>query len=184
MEGIFAGADLFKMFSYPLLQGSAETALNEPVNIAISKKMATLFFGDAPSAMGKTIRYDDSKDFMVTAVFDDLPENTSAKFDFVINWKAYLLKYPGQKLWGNSGAFTYVMLRSGANATLVDKKIIHFVDKFNKPSATFRIEYGLQRFDQVYLNSHFTNGKVDGGRIEYVQTIQHCRNFCFVDRLC
>jgi len=168
MNGLFAGEDLFKMFSYPLLQGSAQAALNAPVNIAISKKMAVSFFGGAAAAMGKTIRYNDSKDFIVTAVFDEPPENSSISFDFVINWKAYLLKYPGQSNWSNSGSYTYVMLQPGANAVQTEKKVRHFLDRFNKPSASFRVEYGLQRFDQVYLHSHFTNGQIDGGRIEYV----------------
>jgi len=52
-SGNFAGADFFKIFSYPLLQGTAETALNEPGNIAISKKMAVNFFGSAEAAINR-----------------------------------------------------------------------------------------------------------------------------------
>jgi hypothetical protein len=43
-EGNHAGADFFKMFSYKLLQGKSETALNSPLSIAISRKMANDFF--------------------------------------------------------------------------------------------------------------------------------------------
>src|SRR5437762_2547633 len=51
MNGLFAGEDFFKMFSYPLLQGNATTALNEPGGVAISKHMAEYFFGDAEKAI-------------------------------------------------------------------------------------------------------------------------------------
>jgi putative ABC transport system permease protein len=46
-EGSYASADFFKMFSYPLLNGTVETALNDPSAMAISKKMAEQFFGTA-----------------------------------------------------------------------------------------------------------------------------------------
>src|SRR6202041_3047889 len=32
----------------------------------------------------------------------------------------------------------------------------------------FRIELAMSRFADIYLHSNFTNGKIDGGRIEYV----------------
>ncbi|WP_299285255.1 ABC transporter permease [uncultured Mucilaginibacter sp.] len=81
MEGTAAKPDLFKMFSFPLLQGSVEKALSSPASIAISRKMAGLFFGSPQAAMGKTIRYKNQIDFTVSAVFENIPENTSRKFD-------------------------------------------------------------------------------------------------------
>src|SRR6478609_4020573 len=40
MNGLFAGADFFRMFSYSLLQGSPASALDEPNGVAISANMA------------------------------------------------------------------------------------------------------------------------------------------------
>src|SRR6476661_9843847 len=45
MTGMFAGADFFSMFSYPLLRGNAAVALKSPAAIAVSRKMAEHFFG-------------------------------------------------------------------------------------------------------------------------------------------
>src|SRR4051812_45369979 len=61
-NGYHAGADFFKMFSYPLLQGSIVNVLNEPSGMAISKKMAVEFFGSPAEAIGKTMRYQNNKD--------------------------------------------------------------------------------------------------------------------------
>jgi hypothetical protein len=55
--GKFAGADFFRMFSFPLLQGTAATALNTAGCIALSRKMAGEFFGGPANAIGKTIRF-------------------------------------------------------------------------------------------------------------------------------
>lgn len=170
LNGAFAGADVFKMFSYPLLQGSAQTALSSPLSMAISQKMAGMLFGSPQAAMGKTIRFEDRKDFTVNAVFKDLPENASRKFEYLINWDAYIAEYPGSKNWDNSGPLTFVMLRKDANPTLVDKKLTHFLDNYGTTKRnSYRVEHGLQRFDQVYLHSNFENGKIAGGRIEYVR---------------
>ena len=70
-NGNHAGMDFFRMFSYKLLQGTAATALNTPSTIAISRKMARDFFGGPEQAIGKTIRYENRKDFKVSAVFEN-----------------------------------------------------------------------------------------------------------------
>jgi ABC-type antimicrobial peptide transport system permease subunit len=63
-----------------------------------------------------------------------------------------------------------LMLRKDANPALVTKKIARFLDNYNKEqSKTFRIELGMQRFGDVYLHSNFKNGRIEGGRIEYVR---------------
>ncbi|MEP7231215.1 MAG: ABC transporter permease [Ginsengibacter sp.] len=169
VEGTGAGKGLFNMFSYPLLYGTPQTALATTTSIAISRKTADNFFGNPEKAMGKTIRFDNRKDFKVTAVFKDLPENAYRKFDYLINWDAYLEDHQWSKDWRSSGPLTYVILRADANPLLVDKKIAHFWDLYRQDSSeAYHVELGLQKFDEVYLHSHFENGKVSGGRIEYV----------------
>jgi len=169
--GNHAGADFFKMFSYELLEGNATNALNSPVDITISRKMANDFFGSPHAAIGKTIRYANQKDFTVTAVFENLPGNASEKFDYLVNWQSFLNEQSWAKDWGNNGPHTFIMLRAGTNPVAFEKKIVRFLDKYNKEQdKSFRIELGIQRFDDMYLHSHFsTIGKLEGGRIEYVK---------------
>src|SRR5688572_26846043 len=66
-SGNYVSEDFFQMFSYKLIEGSAATALNAPLNIAISRKFANDFFGSPRAAIGKTIRYQNSKDLKITA---------------------------------------------------------------------------------------------------------------------
>ncbi len=170
-KGNHAGADFFKMFSYPLLEGNAANALNAPDKIAISRKMAADFFGDPHDAIGKTIRYANAKDFIVSAVFENLPQNASEKFDYIINWQSFVEEQTWLKDWGNNGPRTFIMLRSGTDPVAFEKKIVHFLDNYNKEqSKSFRIELGIQRFDDMYLHSNFSKaGVLEGGRIEYVK---------------
>lgn len=168
-DGCYSDSDFLKMVSYPLLKGNAVTALNSPVSLAISEKMAKAFFGSAEAAFGKTVKFNNSKDLTVTAIFADLPQNVSAKFDWLINWPTFLDDYEWAKDWGNNGPNTLVMLRKDANPEKVEAKIKKFLEKYNKQqSASFRIELGLQRFGDFYLNNIFKEGKIVGGRSEYV----------------
>jgi len=170
LNGSSADSDYFKMFTYPLLEGTAKSALNTPVSMAISRKMAEEFFGSAHAAMGKSLRYQNNKNFTITAVFENVPENSGTKFDYLINWTNFLKENDWAKQWGNNGPTTFVMLRANANPVLVDKKIKLFLDTYNKEqSKAFREQLGLQKFGDIYLHSDFdSSGHPDGGRIEYV----------------
>jgi putative ABC transport system permease protein len=167
--GNHAGIDIFKMFSYKLLAGNAATALNTPSTIAISKKMARDFFGNPEAAMGKTIRYENRRDFTITAVYE-LPDNASERFDFLINWHSFLEDNHWATEWGNNGPRTFIMLMPGTDPVSFEKKIARFLDKYNKEQGPgFRIELGIQLFEDRYLHANFSSaGKIEGGRIQYV----------------
>ena len=169
-NGYSADSDFFSMFSYPLIEGRATDALNSPNSISISRKMAADFFGAPAAAIGKTIRYENKKDFTVKAVFEDLPSQVSTPFDYIISWTAYLEENGWAKGYGSVDPRTVIQLREGAKADVVEKKIKFILDKFDTElGKDNRIELGLQKFDQYYLHSEFKNGYPVTGRIIYVQ---------------
>ncbi len=178
VKGGFASADFFSMFSYPILQGSSKTALSGFSDIAISRKMAENFFGSPEAAFGKLVSLERPQNqfisFKVSAVFENLPVNSSQHFDFLINWK-FLLDSVRNDIgltslfYYEEPLYTYVMLRSGADPEAVNNKIRNFLTPYLPvDKAQFRVELGITRFDQMYLYNHFENGKPSGGRIEYL----------------
>ena len=170
VQGNFAGMDFFKIFSYPLLQGTIETALKSPESIAISQKLARTLFGSPEEAINKTVRFDNYKDLKVTAVFGDIPANSSERFEYLANWHFFIEREPWLKDWNNSGPSTFLQLRAGTNAALIESNLQHFIKRYNKNySDLSRLELGLQRYDEKYLHSNFKNGFISGGRIEYVR---------------
>ncbi len=181
-SGTYAGADFFKMFSYHLLEGDATKALQTPSDIAISKKMADNFFGSPAEAIGKTIRYQNKRDFKITAVFDNVPQKSTAQFEYILNWQTFLESYfkaldslfkddSRSKEWTNSGPACYIMLREGTDAQAFEKKIVRFLDNYNKEQTPRDyIRLGIQRYGDIYLHSNFDeNGNISGGRIQYVR---------------
>src|ERR1700744_1328632 len=162
LKGGSADADFFKMFSYPLIQGNAANSLRTLSDISISQKMAKEFFGSAQAAIGKTLRIDNRKSFIVTSVFENVGANSSLKFDYLINWASFLEDNPWAKQWGNNTPYTYIQLRPDANPELVGQKIRHLLEKLDadeKPG-TFTQELQLQKFDEGYRHRNGKDGQI------------------------
>jgi len=169
MNGLFAGADFFSMFSYSLLQGKAATAISEPGSIAVSEKMAKYFFGNTENAIGKTIRFENQEDLKITAVFKDIPASSSQQFDFLRTWSDFVKQNDWVHNWGNTDPQTYIQLKPGADAAKVESKIKDFIYRYKEKDKSFITELALQPYPEKYLHSNFKDGYIDGGRIEYVR---------------
>ncbi len=169
IPGNYAGKDFFKMFSYPLILGSKETALTTPESIVVSEKMATSLFGSAKEAIDKTVRFENYRDLKITGVFEDVKENSSEKFEYIINWTFFIERNQWLYDWDNSGPQSFVTLKAEANPIAVEAKIKSFIANYNEEYAeNNKLELGLQRYDEKYLHSNFKNGFPAGGRIDYV----------------
>lgn len=168
MSGYYAGEDFLQMFSYPLLQGRAESALTGPASIAISRKMAEYFFGSAEAAFGKNIRFENRADYQVSGVFENVPSNSSQQFDFLLNWTAFVKENDWVNNWGNSDPATFVLLRKDADRLKVGAKIKDFIYNYRERAASSRTELALQPYSEKYLHSTFKDDQLEGGRIEYV----------------
>jgi putative ABC transport system permease protein len=169
-RGDFGSPDFFSVFSYPLLEGRPETALKSPLDIAISRKMAGDFFGSPEAAYGQSIRFQNKKDLKITAVFENVPNNSSVKFDYILNWETFLQENGWARNWGNNGPATYLVLQPGTDVKAFGDKIRNFLaekhsDDQNK---NFVIKLELQKYGERYLHSNFKNGEITGGRIQYV----------------
>jgi putative ABC transport system permease protein len=170
MTGDCADSDFFRMFNYPLIEGTTNSALSGPDDIAISRRMAEAFYGTSRAAYGHLIKYDNYKYFKISAVFENLPANSSQKFDYICNWDFLLDTVSWLKEWIYRGPVTYIQLQPHADPVQVEAKIKNFLEDYliTKESAGFHLELGMQRFDKMYLNGNFKEGKPHGGRIEYV----------------
>ncbi|GAB4028722.1 ABC transporter permease [Spirosoma koreense] len=173
--GDWAGVDWFKMFSVPLVVGSAQTALQDPTNIAISRKLAETYFGSPQQAMGKTVQLDNKAVYQVTAVFENLPRNSSQQDDFLLNWDDFLSRNPWARGWDSPSPLAYVQLRPDADVSAFEAKIKHYVRPYLGITASkanrFDVELFLQPFEEAYLHDQTENGEVSGGRITYVHLL-------------
>ncbi len=167
--GHYAGADWFRLYGVPLLIGTPETTVNTPGSVAISAKLAHIYFGSPQKAVGKSIRFDNWLTYQVTAVFTDLPTDTPEPYEYVLTWADYQRREPWTRVWENTGPRTRLQLRPDADVANVNAKLKTFLKSRNKDiNASYNIELFLQPETEAYLYSNFKNGQRDGGRIDYV----------------
>src|SRR5690606_11480113 len=105
----YAGEAFFSMFSFNLLNGDATKVLTDPTSIVISKSLATKVFHDE-NPIGKTITINNEDDFVVTGIMEDIPDNSSLKFQFVLPQAAFEKSRPWLAEWGNNSLRTFVKL--------------------------------------------------------------------------
>src|SRR6202012_3971260 len=100
---------------------------------------------------------ENKKDFTISAVFENLPDNTQEKFEYLINWNAFQIENPAAKEWDNNWPRTAVMLRADANPGQFEKKIAHFLDNYNtgQKKGVFSTELDIQPFADKSLHSNF-----------------------------
>ncbi|MBD0288055.1 MAG: ABC transporter permease, partial [Flavisolibacter sp.] len=116
----FADPALFQVFSFPLLQGTAATALNDPHKVVLTKEKAIQLFGTT-DVLGKRIDIKVENEFVpftVGAVAADLPSNSSIRFSILGSYAYLMATDMGRESidnWHMSiGSETYVLLRDGS----------------------------------------------------------------------
>ncbi len=169
-EGSFVGTDYFDMFSVDFLEGTVDSAIDSPNDIAISETMAKTFFGSAKNAIGKSLFYENKNQLKVSAVFKDNGPADSRKNDYFLHWDIFLEENSWAPNILNSSPPTFIMLTENANSEMVSGKIKDFLVPYRaEEDDNFTVELGLQPYGESYLHSNFENGVISGGRIENVR---------------
>lgn len=103
-----ASRDVFKVFSYRLLEGDPATALENSSSIVLTERIAKKYFGNS-DPMGRQI-YINQHLYQVTGVLQDLPRNSDLYF-------VGLLSFDPLKAddLSHLDYYTYVLVRSSAN---------------------------------------------------------------------
>lgn len=172
-EGIYSEADFFDIFSWKLLAGNRDALLTTPTSIVISTSLAKKYFGsqsiDYQQIIGKTIQHEleEFGDLTVTGIFEDVPVQSSLQFDYVLPVDFLLTQSPWIKNWGNNEVKVFLKMKEGKNASALNAAITNLQ---NEKVTSFRNDLFLHPFTDWYLNSTFRDGKLGGGRIEYIRT--------------
>lgn len=168
-EGLYAGEDFLKMFSFSLIKGSPTTALKEASGIVLTKAMATALFG-SEDVLGKMVRVDDKVDAVVTGVVENVPSNSTLQFEFLLPFSSYINSQGWVKNalsnWENNSFQIYAQLTPSASVEDVHNRIKSVITKHSKRSD---MEVVFHPVTKWRLWSRFENGKPAGGGIEQVR---------------
>lgn len=172
MKGSRGSPQFFSIFSFKILEGLPNDALLDRSSIAISRKMANIFFGSPEAAINQSIRYQNEKNLIVSLVFEDIGEESSLQFDYLTNWDAWVDGDEFKPGWDHFGTHTYIKLKEGTNVAAVEEKLRDVLPQYIEFGEGETAELGLQPFEEQYLYGNFENGRPAGGRIRSVRVFQ------------
>src|SRR5258706_3643197 len=84
IKGFWAEPSLFRIFTFPMLEGNPDTALKDPYSIVLTETAAKKLFG-SESALGKAIKFD-TLDYQVTGVMKDVPFFSHISFEALVSF--------------------------------------------------------------------------------------------------
>ncbi len=127
---VFADSTLFDVFSFNVLYGNPATALKDPYSIVLTRSTAQSLFG-TDNVVGKTIHYVGDRnsqpdmDMTVTAIMEDIPDNSSISFNAVGSYTTlYAVKPSGIDIdedWSNWMSSTFISFNQNDVSVFTDK---------------------------------------------------------------
>ncbi|MBA4055047.1 MAG: hypothetical protein C0490_10070, partial [Marivirga sp.] len=135
----FADEHFLSVFSFPLLAGERINALKERYSMVLTATTAKKYFGvsDAnyTSVVGKVIYWGiDPQPYKVTAVCEDIPENSHIQFDALVSYATLI--YPEDNgadiSWTWSDMRHYLVLKPGVDYKTLESKFDAFSERYFK----------------------------------------------------
>jgi putative ABC transport system permease protein len=160
----FADPQFLTMFTFPLKEGDPSTVLADPSSIILSERMVKKYF-DGQDPMGKVLRVDNQKEFVITGILENIPSNSHLQFDFLVPFES--IEHFGQDVtgWGSYYLDTYVLLNENVDYRELDPKIKEIAAKYSDGSVLYEKLQPLHRI-RLFSNAILTP-QVDGD-IKYV----------------
>lgn len=162
--------DFLKMFSFNLIKGDQQHALDDPTSIVITESTAKALFGDA-EPMGQYIRIDNEREQKVTGVLPDVPKQSKFRFDFLLPFGYYETTQPwvqrAKNQWDNNSFQMYVLLNDGVAEGEVNNSIQSVIRDNNPKAPTSKLF--LHPMSKWRLHANFDEGVNTGGLIDYVR---------------
>ncbi len=156
-----ADPGFLKIFSFPLLQGNAASALSNPHQVIITKSIAEKYFQNE-NPVGKSLVIDthgnlSGNDYLITGVIENPPATSHLTFDFLISYSSMWEGLNnGSTYWHWDNTYCYVLLRPDANVQSLENKISDLrVKQFGNEFGDWKdeINFKLQPLKEIHLYS-------------------------------
>jgi len=154
----YADPGFFDIFGFPLAEGGPGPVLTQPNTALITKKLAAKYFG-SEDPIGRIIRYNNTTDYRITGVLQDLPGNTDRKQEIYLsylNLKDQDANLASDSSWGQvrSSMHFFIRLKPGISPALVEEQFPAFTKKYDAEDAPTTL-FKLQPLADIHFNAHF-----------------------------
>ncbi|PID89281.1 MAG: hypothetical protein CSB01_02825, partial [Bacteroidia bacterium] len=134
---LMADEAFFQMFDFKLLEGTANNALKDKQSIVLSRSYALKLFGEMPK-LGSLVKIHDDIEYKVTAIMEDMPDNTHfQKADAIIDFPSLASLWHSTSVlttYNNNSFGLYVLAKQGTN---LQTKLPAILEEFKKVNWMF-----------------------------------------------
>jgi putative ABC transport system permease protein len=165
----YADSNVFRVFTYPFIQGDPKTALVEPKSLVLTESVAIKFFGKSMGVVGQTLQDAKGDIFKVTGVVRDVPYNSHLRWNLLIS-RTTLPKDYGNS-WGSFNIFTYALVKPNINAAAFQNKLIPMYDKYMAvifSKYNIKMRYVVQPILSIHLHSQMQGEPEELGSMSYI----------------
>ncbi|MFW5821454.1 MAG: ABC transporter permease [Bacteroidota bacterium] len=163
----FADSSVFDVFTFPFLQGDPDKSLVRPNTIVLTESMARKYFGDE-DPVGKTLEREGNRNYEITGVMKNIPENSHIRFDALISASSLPENFGS---WGNYGVFTYVVLNENFTGKDFDKLLPSVYDNYQAEifeRLNIKIRYEAMPIASIHLHSDYEGEPEPMGNMIYI----------------
>lgn len=159
---VFSDPNIFKVFTFQFLKGSPATALLNPSQVVITRKMALKYFGSVDNAVGKEILFEEKIPMQVSAVIENYPDQSSIQIDLLSHFENfYNVAEDGartflQNDWLYNPTATFILLAKGAKLESARSNLNSINEKYADERVIKGVTYELQPFNKIHLYSNIT----------------------------
>lgn len=159
---------VFSIFSIPLKLGDKLTALEKPFSVVLSASAAKRYFG-SEDAIGKILHLNgsfDENDYVVTGIFNDLPDDTHLDADIFLSLSS-LEHNPYFKAFD---AYTYVELIPETKKEALGDELYNFVSRYipTLVDDKTKIHLDFQSVTDIHLYSSLQDEMKPGGNVKSI----------------
>ncbi len=170
---LWADSAFFNVFQNKLIQGNLSDALANKYSVAISDKVARLYFGNN-DPVGNIIKLNEGIPFTVTAVFETLPGNSHLKYDFVVSFNTledYGVSQQGN--WRSLFVSTYFRKIPSASEQDLSRTLSNLSEKYitNNGKDGLEAQYSMMPVKDIYLHSDLEGEFVPQGNLTKVKLL-------------
>ncbi len=152
----YADPSLFSVFSFPLVQGNRNTALEKPYTAVLSESVAGKYFKNE-NPLGKTLHLKgsgDEHDYTVTGIMRDIPANSNIDADVLLS----INSIAGNPHVDNFGVYTFLLVDGNRNFKNLNNKLDGFISKYQPELNTGNTTLKLGLIPLKYIHLHSPAG--------------------------
>jgi putative ABC transport system permease protein len=152
----YCDPNVFSVFDFQLIKGDKNLVLDKPFSIVITESTAKKYF-DESNPIGKKFKLDNSFEFEVTGIVQDVPQQSHFKFDFLASFSSLPYVYNNSKIldgWVWNPCWTYLVLKKPESAPILESKFRDFEKEHFHILNQGSYNLSLQPLTDIHLKSN------------------------------